>query len=55
MNDELKQELEVLKNDKQVFKEYIKAFYDIEKVQDNYKDTDEFKRIEEFIKKGNDE
>jgi len=54
MNDELKQELEELKQDKTVFSEYIKAFYNIEKVQDNYKNTDEFKIIEKFIKNEND-
>ena len=54
MNDELKQELEELKKDKIEFSEYIKAFYNIEKVQDNYKNTDEFKIIEKFIKNEND-
>lgn len=52
--DDLYNKIEELKNNKRVFYEYIKAFYNIEKVQDMMKDKEEFKIIQEFIKKEDD-
>ena len=52
--EELKEEIVVLKNNKKVFYEYLKAFYNIEKVRDTMKDKDEFKYIEELLKKEDD-
>ena len=54
MNNDLKENLIELKKDTEVFRKYIKAFYDIEKVKDTFKDEEEFKIIEEYIKKEDD-
>lgn len=54
MNNDLKENLIELKKDKEVFHKYIKAFYDIEKVKETFKGEEEFKIIEEYIKKEDD-
>ena len=51
MNNDLKEEIIELQNNKKVFYEYIKAFYNIEKVKETLNNTEEFKKIEEFMKK----
>lgn len=50
----LDEEIIELKNDKKVFYEYIKAFYNIDKVKEEFKNNDDFKLIEELMKKEND-
>ena len=52
--NELEEEIIKLKENKRVFYEYIKAFYNIDKVKEEYKNNDDFKKIEELIKKEND-
>ncbi len=54
LNHDLEKELIELKQDKKVFYEYIKAFYEIEKVQDTYEEDEEFKRIKDYIKNEDD-
>ncbi len=54
MNNELIEEINALKNDKEVFKLYLKAFNDIEKVKETFKDKNEYKIIEEYLKKEDD-
>ena len=54
INKDLKENLIELKKDKEVFHKYIKAFYDIEKVKETFKGEEEFKIIEEYIKKEDD-
>ena len=52
--DKLEEEIVKLKQNNRVFYEYLKAFYNIEKVKEEYKNKDDFKRIEELLKKEND-
>ncbi len=47
--DELKKKLEELKKDNKVIKDYIKCFYDIEKVKETYSENEDFKKIEEYL------
>ncbi len=51
---ELEEEIIKLKQNKRVFYEYLKAFYNIEKVREDFKNIDDFKKIEELLKKEND-
>ncbi len=52
--DKLEEEIVKLKQNNRVFYEYLKAFYNIEKVREDFKNIDDFKKIEELLKKEND-
>ncbi len=47
----MEDKIEELKENKRVFYEYIKAFYDIEKVKETMQIEDDYKIVEDFIKK----
>jgi len=52
--EELYNEIEELKQNDKVYYEYIKAFYNIEKVKEIMQEEDEYKIVEEFMKKEDD-
>ena len=50
MIDKIKEKIDKAKNDKENYKDYIKSFCDSKKVQEVFKDDDNFNKLKDFIK-----
>jgi len=51
MND-LNDKIKELKDDKNAIKDYLKCFYEVEKIREAFSEKEEFKKIEEYLRKG---
>ena len=51
MIDKIKKIIDKDKNDKEVYKEYIKSFCESEKAKELFKNDDDFKDLNKYIEK----